>query len=118
MRRDGIALLGAPLGEPLPPGNAPDESDGWRLDLGGAGHAAARCAETANRAAALLWTLAQLSAQASPHLAAAPAAGLLLRGCGAGKLMHQFRSGPPAYSRAAAAACDDAVLEAHQERAL
>ena len=116
-RRDGLTLLGVPLGEPLPPGNMPDESDGRRLDLGGAGYAAARCAETAERAAALLRKLAQLPALASPHLPAAQAAGLLLRLCGAGKLTHQLRSSPLADSRAAAAAYDEAVLEAYRELA-
>ena len=68
----------------------------------------------AERAAALLDKLAELPAEASPHLPARQAAVLLLRNCCAGKLTHLLRTTPPASCAKAAAAFDEALLEAYQ----
>ena len=66
-RPDGLTLVGVPLGEPLPPGGLPDDTDTRRVDLGLGGYAAERCNEVVTRAAALLDKLAALPTSASPH---------------------------------------------------
>ena len=74
-------MVGAPLGEPLPPDNLPAASDERQVDLGIAASVADRRANAASRAATLLDKLALLSTQASPRGPATQAAGLLLRHC-------------------------------------
>jgi hypothetical protein len=110
-------LGGLPLGEPLPPGGLPDDTDARRVDLGLGDYAAERCNEVVARAAALLDKLAALPTSVSPHQPAVQVAALLLRLCGTGKVTHLLRSNPPATTSTAALAFDAALLKAYTELA-
>ena len=112
-RPNGLTLVGVTLGEPLLANGLPDCSDARRMDLGSEDFALHRCCEVADRATALLERLAELPTHASPHLPAVQVAALLLRVCGAGKVMHMLRSNPPATVASAAARFDKALLEAY-----
>ena len=114
---EGITLVGAALGDPLPESGLPAQGDDRRVDLGSAGFTEARCNETAERAARFCERVADLPALASPHLPAAQAASLLLRSCGSSKITHLLRSTPPEKVHAAAGAFDTAVLEAYEKLA-
>ena len=74
-----------------------------------------RCLEVARRAGALLDRVAELPSLASPHLPAVQASALLLRMCGATKVNHLLRTTPPRDVNPAAAAFDDALLNAYVE---
>ena len=113
-RRGGLTLVGVPLGEPLPASGLPDPSDDHRVDLGVEDFARDRCCETAVRAAALLAKVAELPTLASPHLPATQLSALLLRMCGAGKLIHLLRSTPPPSVLPAAELYDRAVLDCYR----
>ena len=106
--------MGVPLGEQLPAGGLPHESDERRVDLGSGNYAEERSKEVADRAAALLDRFAELPAEASPHLPAVQVGALLLRLCGQGKLTHLLRSNTPASTEAAARSYSDALLRTYE----
>ena len=112
-----MTLVGVPLGQPLPEGGLPDDSDQRRVDLGADDYAEERCLEVVDRAAVFLRRVADLPTRASPHLPAVQAAALLLRLCGCGKVTHLLRSNPPARTAAAARRFDEALLKAYEDLA-
>ena len=113
-RANGLTLVGAPLGEPLPANGLPAENDERRVDLAPEDHAKQRCEEVVARASALLERVAALPREASAHQPAVQVAALLLRLCGCGKVTHLLRCNPPATVLDAARAYDSALLRTYK----
>ena len=101
----------------MPAAGLPAPGDEARVDVGDHGYTKQRCEETAKRAEAFLARLADLPANASPHLPAVQVAALLLRMCGCGKITHMLRSNPPSTTREAARSFDATLLEAYTKLA-
>ena len=116
-REAGVTLVGVPLGDAMPAAGLPAPGDEARVDVGDHGYTKQRCEETAKRAEAFLARLADLPANASPHLPAVQVAALLLRMCGCGKITHMLRSNPPSTTREAARSFDATLLEAYTKLA-
>ena len=106
--------MGVPVGGLLPANGLPAESDERRMDLGTTTYAKQRCAETAERAGALLAKVAELPTSASPHQPAVQVAALLLRLCGGGKVTHLLRCNPPDTVAEPARSFDTALLKAYE----